>query len=95
MKNLPSFENFINEAKYPVLDGDRKIIGVEWRTGRDNIGFVAVEDSGEFIVYIGVGNGHNEAADISHIADWGSKLPESEGRAFFPQFKNKKYNINL
>lgn len=69
------------------------IIGVEWRTGRDTIGIVAVEDEFGWNAYLSSVPGGNEHADVQFAKDWGCYLIEREGRAFFPQFSHKPYKV--
>ncbi len=70
------------------------IIDHVWKNGRNVIGIVAVRTSQGWIAYIGVGEGRDEKQDLNFIADYGSKLLEDEGRAFFPRLKSLEYDID-
>jgi len=62
-----------------------KLVDIRWFSGRDTIGVVLVEDMTMHYVkaYIGVGQGNNEQADAEHIAQWGSKIPQTMAESLF------------
>ena len=69
-----------------------KILDVEWRSGRDTVGIVAIETFGKrWEAYIGVSRSLDELTDIEAIAAHGAKLPWNEAVAFFPHLKKEDY----
>ena len=72
----------------------RRILGVEWRSGKDTIGIVAVEQSynKKWRAYIGVAKGLSPNSDIHYISDWGAKLSRREALAFFPYLDPAKFD---
>lgn len=70
---------------------NKEYLDVRWICGRHNIGIVARDTGFGIQAYIGVVDGVNEKEDIQTILDWGSKLTNTEGRGFFPQFKDKRW----
>jgi hypothetical protein len=69
------------------------IIAVEWRSAAHTIGIVAVSrDDGGWNAYMTAVSGVNADRDAEYVADFGCYLREVEGRAFFPQFKDKPYS---
>lgn len=109
LKRFSEFEGSMKEekeegtAKTPWLidDGDREIIGVEWRgAGKfGTVGIVATKNlkMDYWCAYLGIAEGHDEKKDAEtiaaaeSIADYGNKMVEKEARAFFPHFKDLKY----
>lgn len=55
--------------------------------GHGNVGIVRVEDEYGVKYYIGQCSGEDEQKDIEHIANWGSSLPASAGKALFVESK--------
>lgn len=71
----------------------KKIKAVEWRSGTETVGIVAVEgENGLWRAYIGVGKGYSEDGDAQHIADYGAKLSKTEAVAFFPLLDADKFD---
>jgi len=62
-----------------------KALEVQWFSGTDNIGIVKAEDeaTGEIFFYISKVKGIDEAEDIKHIVDWGSKMGQDRMLSFF------------
>lgn len=62
-----------------------KVLEVQWFSGSVNIGIVKAEDedTGEVYFYISKVDGFNEASDIQHIVDWGSKMGQDRMLEFF------------
>lgn len=77
-----------------INHSQRKILGVEWRSGKDSVGIVAVEQSHNkrWRAYIGVAQNLTENSDAKHIADWGAKLNRREALAFFPYLDPDKFD---
>ncbi len=74
-----------------------KILGIEWRNARRNVGFVLIEnDIGEQSVRVGCAEPFSvdEEQDINMIVDYGSKLSFNEAKGFFPHIEEKKYKKN-
>lgn len=70
----------------------KDILGVEWRTGRQTVGVVAVKiDHGFWCAYIGPAKGDNEEYDIADIRSWGARLNLMEAMAFFPHLDPTQY----
>lgn len=98
LKKFGEFEGARNEAaqnvpavSWKTLEDGREILGVEWR---DAVGIVATHNKvmDYWIAYMGVAkeNG-DEKSDTLRIANHGTKLSETEARAFFPHINNIKY----
>lgn len=62
-----------------------KILDVMWFGGGTGcVGIVRTEDEYDGIkYYIGKADGHDEAVDTKHIADWGSTFPTAAGDVLF------------
>lgn len=60
----------------------KTIIGSAWFTGQSTIGIVeTVNETGDHKAYIGSASGYDEAIDIIHIAEFGTKFPLKEARS--------------
>lgn len=70
-----------------------KILAVEWRSGRDTVGIVAVGTPDEWKAYIGVAHGLDPEDDARYIASWGAKLSVEEAGAFFPYLPISGYEL--
>ena len=57
---------------------DKKYLGHVWFNGRAQIGIVICSIGGELYSYISTISGVDEAADVQHISEWGSKFPITE-----------------
>lgn len=71
-----------------------KIIGQYWlgTYGILTMGVVAIETRlGGWKAYIGIAGGIDQAVDLERIAENGNKLQRPHAEAFFPQFKELKY----
>lgn len=77
------------------LQDGREVLGVVWKTGRTNIGVVAVklDPTDEWAAYITTVQGYDEKSDIHQVAEWGTRLTLEEAMGFFPNLKMdpKKY----
>lgn len=80
-----------------------KVIATEWRSARDTVGIVLIEnDAGEQSARIGVlkyveiegcyiRGAYSDEEDAQYIADNGAKLSFTEAKAFFPWITEEKY----
>ena len=80
-----------------------KILAVEWRSARDTVGVVLIQNAvGQKSARIGtvqtielpsIGKIHvgNETTDARYIADHGAKLSFQEAVGFFPWLKEEEY----
>lgn len=60
---------------------------------KPQVGAVAVKyDDNSFSVFIGVGKGENEQADIAYIKRMGQRTTEQIARGIFPQFDDMTYH---
>ena len=57
---------------------NKKYLGHVWFNGRSQIGIIICLIGDEVKAYIGTVSGVDEAADIQHISEWGSKFPIPE-----------------
>jgi len=71
-----------------------KIIGVKWRSGRDIVGIVAVQNDHNDLwrTYIGTVIGNDKKTDKEYIKTWGAKLNKVEAIAFFPYLDADKFD---
>ena len=56
----------------------KKYLGHVWFNGRAQIGIVLCLIGDELKAYISTISGVDEAADVQHISEWGSKFPIAE-----------------
>jgi len=92
-------ENQILSLKPGMIIGidSPKIIGIEWRSGINTVGIIAVESKkGRWKAFIGglpEKGGEDPDRDAVYIARLGCKLSEDEARVFFPHIpKNYEYD---
>ena len=73
--------------------GNHNFVDVVWRSGKDTVGIVVIQDefTGKLKAYIGVGANIDEETDIKIIADWGARLTSEEATPFFPHLKNEDW----
>lgn len=104
LKKFGEFETTHNEAleaekanAWKKLDGERTIIGVEWRgAGKwGTVGIVAVHNTkmNYWTAYMGVADERGEQQDALTIADYGNKMVPEEAKAYFPHIKDIKYKM--
>lgn len=110
LKKFEEFETTHNEAMeaeaanaWKKLDGERTIIGTEWRAAGKwgTVGIVAVHNTkmNYWTAYMGIANGDgthltsNEKEDAVQIANHGSKLIPEEAKAYFQHIKDIKYKM--
>ena len=78
----------------------KNIIAKEWRSGKNTVGIVAVEQehNEKWRAYIGAvahsipSERYSEEEDAQWIADYGAKLSKEEAIAFFPYLDADKFD---
>lgn len=74
----------------------KKIIAKEWRSAKNTVGIVAVEQfNGRWRAYIGPAFTLSEDVDAQNIADNGAKLNKKEAIAFFPYLDSDKFDKEI
>lgn len=68
-----------------------KILRYEWYSGKDTVGFVAIQRVDGWKAFVGVAQGLSEAADLQYIVDWGAALPKQVAIAVFPNLPEENY----
>lgn len=70
---------------------DGKLLRYKWFSGRDTVGFVAIQRIDGWKAFVGVAQGGSEQSDLQYIVDWGATLPKELAIAVFPMLPAENY----